>query len=63
MITSKRARDAFDISKEPDSFAKPFGEDPFGLSCLLAIRLIEGWIRYVTVQLVVGILTPTTSLG
>lgn len=51
MITSKRARAAFDISKEPESFAKPFGEDPFGLSCMLAIRLIEAGVRYVTVQL------------
>ncbi len=51
MITSKQAREAFDISKEPQSFAQPFGEDPFGLSCLLAIRLIEAGVRYVTVQL------------
>ncbi len=51
MITSKRARAAFDISKEPESFSKPFGDDPFGLSCLLAIRLIEAGVRYVTVQL------------
>ena len=30
MITSSRARQAFDISKEPESFAKQFGEDSFG---------------------------------
>ncbi len=51
MITSKRARDAFDISKEPASFSAQFGEDSFGLSCLLALRLVEAGVRYVTVQL------------
>ena len=51
MITSKRAREAFDISKESPAFAKQFGEDSFGLSCMLAIRLVEAGVRYVTVQL------------
>jgi hypothetical protein len=51
MITSAKARAAFDISKEPASFASAFGEDPFGLSCLLALRLVEAGVRYVTVQL------------
>jgi len=51
MITSARAKAAFDISKEPESFAAPFGEDSFGLSCLLALRLVESGVRYVTVQL------------
>ena len=51
MITSARAKAAFDVSKEPVSFAKPFGEDSFGMSCLLALRLIESGVRYVTVQL------------
>jgi hypothetical protein len=51
MITSARAKAAFDISKEPASFAAPFGEDSFGQSCLLALRLVESGVRYVTVQL------------
>jgi uncharacterized protein (DUF1501 family) len=51
IITSKRARDAFDISKESPEFAKPFGEDPFGMSCLLATRLVESGVRFVTVSL------------
>src|SRR4029078_10462493 len=45
IITSKRAREAFDISKESPAFAKPFGEDPFGTSCLLASRLVESGVR------------------
>ncbi|MEM0926814.1 MAG: DUF1501 domain-containing protein [Planctomycetota bacterium] len=51
MITSSRARQAFDISQEPDSFAKQFGEESFGQSCLLALRLVESGVRFVTVQL------------
>ncbi len=51
MITSKRARDAFDISKENESFSKQFGEDNFGQSCLLALRLVESGVSFVTVQL------------
>jgi hypothetical protein len=50
MITSKKAREAFDVSKESPDFAKPFGESPFGQSCLLATRLIESGVRFVTVQ-------------
>ena len=51
IITSRRAREAFDISKESPSFAKPFGEDPFGMSCLLATRLVESGVRYVAMTL------------
>ncbi len=51
MITSSRARQAFDISQEPESFAKQFGEDSFGQSCMLALRLVESGVRMVSVQL------------
>jgi uncharacterized protein DUF1501 len=51
IITSRRAREAFDVSKESPAFAKPFGEDPFGMSCLLASRLIESGVRFVTLTL------------
>ncbi len=51
MITSSRAREAFDISKEPKSFAAQFGEDSFGQSCLLALRLVESGVRLVNLQL------------
>jgi uncharacterized protein (DUF1501 family) len=51
MITSSRARQAFDISKEPESFARQFGEDAFGQSCLLALRLVESGVRLASVQL------------
>jgi hypothetical protein len=51
IITSRRAREAFDVSKESPAFAKPFGEDPFGMSCLLATRLVESGVRFVTLTL------------
>jgi hypothetical protein len=51
IITSKRARDAFDVSKESPKFAEPFGGETFGMSCLLATRLIESGVRFVTLTL------------
>ncbi|TWU59331.1 hypothetical protein Poly51_21190 [Rubripirellula tenax] len=51
MITSPLARQAFDISKEPASFASQFGESSFGQSCLLALRLVESGVRLVSLQL------------
>ncbi|MCY2986217.1 MAG: DUF1501 domain-containing protein [Planctomycetota bacterium] len=50
MLTSERARYAFDISKETPSFAAQFGSDPFEQSCLLAVRLIESGVRFVSLQ-------------
>ena len=51
IITSKRARQAFDISKESPKFAEPFGTEAFGQSCLLATRLVESGVRFVSVSL------------
>jgi hypothetical protein len=51
IITSKRSREAFDISKESPAFAKQFGEDSFAVSCLLATRLVESGVRFVTLSL------------
>ncbi|MCA9247409.1 MAG: DUF1501 domain-containing protein [Planctomycetales bacterium] len=51
IITSRSARDAFDVSQESPEFAKPFGETPFGQSCLLASRLVASGVRFVTVSL------------
>jgi uncharacterized protein (DUF1501 family) len=50
MITSTRARNAFDISKESPSFSEPFGSTTFGGSCLLATRLVEAGVRFVTIS-------------
>ena len=50
MITSPRARAAFDVSQEDPAFAEKYGTTPFGQSCLLATRLIETGVRFVTLS-------------
>jgi len=49
MITSKRTQTAFDISQEPVSIQKLFGGSELEQSLLLATRLIENGVRFVTV--------------
>jgi len=49
MISSPRARQAFDITRERPEVARPFGVHRFGQSCLLAVRLIEAGVRFATV--------------
>ena len=51
IISSRRSREAFDISKESPNFSKQFPEDAFGQSCLLATRLIESGVRFITLSL------------
>ncbi len=50
IITSRKARQAFDVSKEEPTFADPFGDTAFGQSCLLATRLVEAGVRFVTIN-------------
>ncbi len=51
MITSPKAREAFDISRESPAFAKQFDKDGFSQACLLAIRLVEAGVRFVSLSL------------
>jgi hypothetical protein len=51
MLTSDKARQAFDLSRESQSINSLFGDDGFSASCLLATRLIEAGVRFVTVSL------------
>jgi len=51
IIRSPRSREAFDISKESPAISGLFGTTPFSQSCLLATRLIESGVRFVTVSL------------
>ncbi|MFN0018154.1 MAG: DUF1501 domain-containing protein [Pirellulaceae bacterium] len=50
MMSSDQLK-AFDVSKEPESLRKDFGDDQFGRACLAAIRLIEVGVRCVEVTL------------
>lgn len=49
LIISGRAREAFDLKKEPDSLRDKYGRNTFGQCCLLARRLIEAGTRVVEV--------------
>jgi Protein of unknown function (DUF1501) len=50
MMTSPLAREAFDLSKEPLSVRERYGMNRFGQCCLLARRLVERGVRFVTVN-------------
>jgi hypothetical protein len=45
----KQAMQTFDISREPEHIRKMYGDTTFGRSCLLARRLVEDGVRFVTV--------------
>jgi hypothetical protein len=49
LITSPAAKRAFDPSQEPDRVREAYGRNTFGQSCLLARRLIEAGVHFVTV--------------
>ena len=51
IITSPRARNAFDLSQEPDHEVDRFGRHEYGQSLMLTSRLIESGVRFVTVLL------------
>lgn len=49
MLTSPRVRDAFDLSREPTARRNAYGRTTYGQSCLLARRLVETGVKFVTV--------------
>ena len=50
LATSTKAKRAFDLSKEPDKLRDTYGRNNVGQSILLARRLIEAGVRFVTIQ-------------
>ncbi len=60
LMTSPRARDAFDLTKEPDSVRERYGMTRFGQSCLLARRLVEAGVRFVTVNTFITVFNEIT---
>lgn len=50
MMTSSQARDAFDLSQEPQHVRERYGMNRFGQCCLLARRLIANGVRFVTIN-------------
>lgn len=50
LLSSPDARGAFDMKKEPDPVRESYGRTQFGQSLLLARRLVQGGVRFVTVS-------------
>jgi hypothetical protein len=50
MVTSPHVRKAFDLSQEPDALRDRYGRNSLGQGLLLARRLIESGVRFVTVS-------------
>ena len=50
MITSKKAKNAFALAQEPESLRTTYGRNRVGQGLLLARRLVEAGVRFVTVK-------------
>jgi hypothetical protein len=48
LISSEKAREAFDMTKEPDALKDQYGRNTAGMRMLLARRLVESGVRFVT---------------
>jgi hypothetical protein len=51
LMSSEKARAAFDLTAESEETRERYGRNRFGQSCLLAKRLIDAGVRYVTVNM------------
>lgn len=51
LMSSPAARESFDLTAEPAGLRDRYGRTRFGQSCLLARRLIERGVRFVTVNM------------
>ncbi len=49
MLTSSKVRQAFDLSAEQPAIRERYGHTTYGQSCLLARRLVEAGVKFVTV--------------
>jgi hypothetical protein len=50
MVTDPKAQRAFDVAKEPMKVRDMYGRNDLGQCCLLARRLVESGVTFVTVQ-------------
>lgn len=50
MVTSPKVQEAFDLSQEAPKTRDEYGRNPWGQSTLLARRLVEAGVRFVTVN-------------
>ncbi|MEO2030647.1 MAG: DUF1501 domain-containing protein [Planctomycetaceae bacterium] len=50
LLTSPEAREAFDLSREPDSMRDHYGRHQWGQQCLMARRLVEAGVDVVATE-------------
>jgi hypothetical protein len=55
MLASAKVKRAFDLSQEPAALRERYGRTTYGQSCLLARRLVETGVRFVTVYFAASI--------
>ena len=60
LMTSERAREAFDLEKEPPKVRERYGMTRFGQCCLLARRLVEAGVRFVTINTFITVFDEIT---
>lgn len=63
MLHSEKLRAAFDLSKEPEKVRDAYGRSTYGQSCLLARRLVEAGVKFVTVNFAPSIGGQSTTQG
>ena len=63
MLNSQRVRAAFDLSKEPEPRRAAYGRTTYGQSCLLARRLVESGVKFVTAYFARSIGGQSTTDG
>src|SRR5580698_1561549 len=60
LMTSTAARDAFDMTQEKQEVRESYGMNRFGQCCLLARRLVERGVRFVTVNTFITVFNEIT---
>lgn len=50
LVTSREAKAAFDLGKEPDKVREAYGKTTFGQQCLLSRRLVEAGVPWVSIH-------------
>lgn len=63
MLNSTKLREAFNLSAEPEKLRDRYGRHTYGQSCLLARRLVEAGVKFVTVYFDDSIGGQSTSDG
>ena len=63
MLHSDRVRRAFDLTQEPQQVRDAYGRTTYGQSCLLARRLVEAGVKFVTVNFAPSIGGQSTTEG